>query len=348
MVMAVYNGQDYLEESIDSILKQTYPHFEFIIVNDGSQDQTKKILNSITDPRVKVYHLDENHGVSFARNLAVEKAQYDWIVLQDDDDISLPARIEEQLNYIRAHPDLISAFSMFQIIKPRKPGENTSSSSNSSARSMVAKYPYFSKNQIKKRRFYCPWICYGSAVISRQAILQAGGYDPKHIIGEDYDLFLRLLDLGNIDMVPKVLYQYRHDRYSTSRKNRAATRAAIIKISVTHIKTMFEKKGIIPAFAILASQEDLANFTKIVCPDTGIQIKFYLEYTNDKHTNNEHTNNEHIDQAFSLFEQKKINGIMVQGDFKSIQPTLTKLIYRGMTLNKNLFPLKRFRLKAIP
>ena len=338
VIMAVYNGQDYLKESIDSILNQTYPHFEFIIVNDGSRDDTAKILDNITDPRVKVYHLAENHGVSYARNFAAAKAKYEWIVLQDDDDISLPGRIEEQLRYLKAHPDLISALSMFQIIKTETP---LTDNSPIISKSMTS--PHLTRNRIKKMRFYCYWICYGTAVISRQAFLQAGGYDPQYRIGEDHDLFLRLMDLGAIGMVPGTLYQYRYDRNSISKKTLSETRAAIIKISVRHIKRMYEKNGLTPAAALLASKEDSEYFTKTVCAETGIQIKLSLRYTKDQQTDNRH-----IDQALSLFKQGIINGILVLGVLKPMQPIVNQLIHNGLTLNKNLFLLKKFMLKAIP
>lgn len=326
VVMSVYNGEDYLKKSIDSILKQTYPHFEFIIVNDGSSDHTVEILNNITDPRVKVYHLNENYGISYARNFAVENAKNRWIVLQDDDDISIPTRIEVQMNYIRNHPDVISVLSLFQLVKETVPVNGNSLRSGK-------KGPYFTRRQLKNIRLYCPWVCYGSALISKQAILQVGGYDPNCRLGEDYDLFLRLIELGPIDMVPQVLYQYQYDPNSISRRNCAKTRSAIIKISGNHIKKMYEKKGMRPCFAILGSIGGCKNFIKNVCPETGIQIKLCLDCTDD----------DHLAQALALFKQKKINGIIVLGRVNPGQQILRRLIRNGMTLNLNLFHLKDFR-----
>ncbi len=333
VVMATYNGQDYLEESIDSILKQTYPYFEFIIVNDGSRDQTPGILNNIKDPRVRVYHLAENYGVSYARNFAFAKAQYDWVFLQDDDDISLPHRIEEQLNYLNAHPELISVFSRFRIVKAATPpGENSSFGSWSLTS------PCLTLNRIKKERYCCYWLCYGSAAILRPAFMKAGGYDLRYRIGEDYDLFLRLLELGEIAMVPEVLYQYRYHRYSTTKKNPAETRAALITVSANHIRRIYEKNNISPVFAVFAAREDLEKFTGITCPETGLQVRLGLEHTND-----EETDNEKVNQASSLFTQKKINGVILLGHFKHMQSIIRKFKYQGMTLNKDLFLLKKFR-----
>src|SRR3954462_8327055 len=71
VVMSVYNGEEYLMDSIDSILNQTYTDFEFIIVNDGSTDQTRQMLDVIDDNRVRVYHLEKNYGLSYGLNFGI-------------------------------------------------------------------------------------------------------------------------------------------------------------------------------------------------------------------------------------------------------------------------------------
>ena len=80
IVMAVYNGQEYLQEAVDSILCQTYTGFELIIINDASTDRTRELLAQITDKRVKVIHLEENKG-SFALNLGIERRSGKWIAI---------------------------------------------------------------------------------------------------------------------------------------------------------------------------------------------------------------------------------------------------------------------------
>lgn len=326
VAMAVYNGEEFLEESINSILKQTYQDFEFIIVNDGSLDKTKQMLDNITDPRVKIYHLAKNYGVSYARNFAINKAKSRWIVLQDNDDISIPTRIEELMNYIKDHPDVICVFSMRQLITANTP------LSEKSLRSLKNKInPCLTRQQIKLRKFYCPRICYGTAILSRKAILQAGGYDTKYKIGEDYDLFLRLVELGPIDMVPKILYQYRYNTDSASRRNLFETHASIIRISINRIKKMFKNKGELPNFALIGLKTDCENFIKTICPDCGIQIKLCLNNLDEGHLN----------QAYELYKQREINGIIVLDGIKQLKPVLIRLIQKGMTLNKNLFHLKR-------
>lgn len=103
-------------EAVNSILAQTYQAFEFIIVNDGSSDSTAALLSSIQDSRVKIIHKKKNRGLADALNKAIKKSEGDWIVRQDADDISLPHRLEEQVKYIQAHPDVMMVCSQIQCI----------------------------------------------------------------------------------------------------------------------------------------------------------------------------------------------------------------------------------------
>lgn len=329
VIMAVYNGEDYLEESINSILQQTYPYFEFIIVNDGSSDGTAEILNNITDKRVKVYHLYKNRGVSYARNYAVKKANTRWLVLQDHDDISVPERIEVQLKYMQEHPELVAAFSMFQQFKEEL-------TFHQAHLKLLQTGPFFTTRQLKERRFFCPWVCYGSALIARQAFLQAGGYDNSCFLGEDFDLFLRLMELGPVAMIPRVLYLYRYNPHSISKRNRRETRRAVIKISTNHILKMYAAKYIDPTFLIIGSPWDCQNFMTHIYPGTGMEIISCLDSNNDAT----------LTRAFSLFKQKIINGIIVLGGTKRNRYLINQLVRRGMTLNINLFHLKKFRRKG--
>ncbi|MEW9669180.1 glycosyltransferase family 2 protein [Ammoniphilus sp. 3BR4] len=155
VVMAVFNGEDYLQEAVNSILKQTYRNFEFIIINDGSHYHTKEILDRIPDPRVKTYHFRKNRGVSFGRNFGIQKAIGRWIVLQDDDDISHPTRIEQQLRYIKSNPGLVAAGCLVQFIEGKTPvGEEF-------LKRHERKIDQFrTRKLINIRRFYGPPFCF--------------------------------------------------------------------------------------------------------------------------------------------------------------------------------------------
>ena len=103
VVMAVKDGEDYVREAVDSILNQTYQNFEFIIINDGSQDATVEILEKYSDPRIKILH-QENCGLAKSLNRGLKEARGKYIARQDHDDISLPDRLVKQVHFLEKNP----------------------------------------------------------------------------------------------------------------------------------------------------------------------------------------------------------------------------------------------------
>lgn len=104
VVMAVKNGGNLVGEAIESILKQTYTDFEFIIINDGSTDNTLETIGRFHDPRIRSIS-QENQGLSKSLNCGIRLSRGRFIARQDHDDLSLPKRLEKQLAYLEAHPN---------------------------------------------------------------------------------------------------------------------------------------------------------------------------------------------------------------------------------------------------
>ena len=97
VIMSVYNGERYLWEAVESILGQTFTDFEFIIIDDGSTDQTAKILRAIGDERVRIFFNEKNIGLAGSLNRGLGLARGEYVARMDADDISLPARLEKQV-----------------------------------------------------------------------------------------------------------------------------------------------------------------------------------------------------------------------------------------------------------
>jgi glycosyltransferase involved in cell wall biosynthesis len=104
VIMAVKNGGHEVRQAVESILNQTLTDFEFIIINDGSTDETLKVLAEYQDPRIHVYS-QENEGLARSLNRGLSLAVGTYIARQDHDDISLPTRLEKQVAYLKNHPD---------------------------------------------------------------------------------------------------------------------------------------------------------------------------------------------------------------------------------------------------
>lgn len=107
VIMPTYNRQKFLPRAIDSILAQTYKDFEFIIVDDGSTDNSIHLLKDYAqkDERIRVIRNKENKGISYSRQLGLNAARGKYIAIMDSDDVSLPIRLEKQVTYMENHPD---------------------------------------------------------------------------------------------------------------------------------------------------------------------------------------------------------------------------------------------------
>ena len=107
VLMAAYHGAAFLRETIDSLLAQTMPDFEIVVVDDCSKDDTPAVLAAIDDPRLRVFRAQRNGGPAVARSIAMGHARGRFIAGLDQDDLCHPDRFARQLAYLDAHPDVV-------------------------------------------------------------------------------------------------------------------------------------------------------------------------------------------------------------------------------------------------
>ena len=204
VVMLVYNGSLYLREAIESILAQTLTDFELLIINDGSTDDSLAIINSYADSRLRVICNEKNVGESASRNIGLENAQGEYIAILDCDDVSLPQRLEKQLQFMKAYPQIGVSGSWVSTI-----GEQGS---------QLWQYPTHPEKLRCELLFHN--VLANSSVMMRRNILlnngiryQSLGYAP------DYALWVKLVQhnilLANI---PEVLVYYRVHAAQLSRQ----------------------------------------------------------------------------------------------------------------------------------
>ncbi|MBR0239487.1 MAG: glycosyltransferase [Thermoguttaceae bacterium] len=199
VVMSVYNGERYLALAIESILKQTFNDFEFIIVDDGSTDRSQKIIRKYEkkDSRIRVL-VQENQGLAAALNNGIAMARGKYIARMDDDDISLPNRLELQYNYMEAHSEIVASSGLAIIInKWGDEYEEWRTEENSS--------------KIDSRHIDegCTSLCHPASIIRKAAWEAVGGYSSDLKYAQDLDLWLKLGEhgvLANLS-VPLVLYR---------------------------------------------------------------------------------------------------------------------------------------------
>lgn len=198
VLLSVYNGEEFLCEAIDSILNQSFTDFEFIIVNDGSFDGTKEILDHYgkIDSRVKAYHQDKR-GLEESLNFGISISQGKYIARMDADDICHPERIKTQVVYMESHPEIGLCGSWLKII-----GEE-----------QTFIYPCTPSKIRSSMLFFNPIA--QSTVILRRSLLVDNGiqYDPNYERCEDYELWSRLSLITQFVNLPEyLLYRRLHPK----------------------------------------------------------------------------------------------------------------------------------------
>ncbi|MCB2076120.1 MAG: glycosyltransferase [Novosphingobium sp.] len=199
IAMSVYNNGPYVGEAIDSILTQTFDDFEFLIVNDGSTDGSGDVIDAraADDSRIRVIH-QENRGFVASLNRLFAEARCDWIARMDGDDISLPQRLERQVAFIRANPGYAVVGCDAYLIGPD--GKRLKKEGGEKPPTHEGIFANLEGG---------PLINHNAAMIARQPVLELGGYRPAYRHCEDYDLWLRLIDVARFANLPEELIAYR-------------------------------------------------------------------------------------------------------------------------------------------
>lgn len=203
VVMPVYNDGAYLAQAIQSILQQTFSHFEFIIIYNPSRDNSLSIIKSFSDPRIRVVanttHL--NLASSLNRGLRICRGQY--IARMDADDISLPRRLERQIDFMEKHPDIGACGSWIQCI-----GYNEGA---------VIALPD-TPGKIKSLLLFHSPLAHPTVIMRRELMLKYGLKYPSSFQGaEDYQLWSDMVQHFHLANIPEVLLNYRMHAEQASR-----------------------------------------------------------------------------------------------------------------------------------
>lgn len=222
--MPAYNAEKYIKEAIDSILNQTFKDFEFIIVNDGSKDSTKNIIESYADPRIKIINHGTNQGIYSSRSDGLKMARGEFIAILDSDDISMKNRLEEQLDFMLNHPDIAVVGSWMETIDVESGKTHILKLERDPA---IIKWMHILKNQILN----------SSSFFRKKIIDEIGYYRKEYEYAEDYDLWSRISRRYKMVNIPKVLVQYRICSKSVTRalETRKAQKQHILEIVFNNI-----------------------------------------------------------------------------------------------------------------
>ncbi|MBD5476927.1 MAG: glycosyltransferase [Lachnospiraceae bacterium] len=209
VLMAVYNCDKYLREAMDSILNQTWSDFEFIIVNDGSTDNSLQILKEYSDERIKIITYEENKGVAHARNVGLEHCTSEYVALMDADDIALPDRLKLEYEYLMEHREIDGVYAKFRNL-------------DVDGRLLEGEQPraYYNYRYVKAVMIFENTVANLTAMFRRQIVEEYQlKYDETCKIASDYRFWIDYLKYGKIVGIDKVLCYYRlrhHSLYNNS------------------------------------------------------------------------------------------------------------------------------------
>ena len=200
VVIATYNRANYLAETIDSVLGQSFQKFELILVDDGSTDETRRILAPYGS-RVR-YLYQENRGPSAARNLGARNASAGWISIQDSDDLCLPNHLETLYGYADKHPESGMVFANGSYLGGPAHNRETiipAAKSRRLADQGVRLEDLFDKSIVRLQ----------AALISKRCYDDVGGHDESLRISMDLDLTFRLISRYPVAYLDEVVFSYR-------------------------------------------------------------------------------------------------------------------------------------------
>ncbi|WP_417860172.1 glycosyltransferase family 2 protein [Winogradskyella sediminis] len=209
VIISVYNKEELIAQTIQSVLNQTFQDFEIIVVNDGSTDKSEAIINSFKDHRIKLFSIS-NQGASNARNTGIKKATSDYIALLDGDDTWETTYLQYMFDAIRKFPDL----KIFTAAIAQKYENKVISVPYSFKQTeLYGVYDYFKASQ------KYTLLTSSSVVFNISVIEKSGFFNTSLLTGEDTDMWIRLGLHFQILFINKLLAYYHHNIYSLSNTN---------------------------------------------------------------------------------------------------------------------------------
>lgn len=218
VLLPVYNSARFLADAIESILSQSFGGFEFLIIDDGSRDKSPNIIKKYAerDKRIKVITHPKNRGLVTTLNEGVRVAKGKYIARQDADDISLPVRLEKQVEYLQKHPEVGLVGANYQVIDDNGVVVNATN---------IFTHP----QDLALAEIFSNQFGHGT-IMARAHQLRQHTYDPDFSHAEDYDLWTRLARETKIANLKEILYLWRlHESGVTARKA-AEMRAQVQRI----------------------------------------------------------------------------------------------------------------------
>jgi len=248
VLMPVYNSEKYVSAAIRSILNQTFRDFELLILNDGSTDDSEKIIKEFDDSRIVYLVNPVNLGLALTRNRLIENARGNYLAIMDSDDLSFPSRLERQLKFLKRNPAFGVVGTSCIIID--KNDKRIGKIHHSTRADRIPSILFF-KNYFVQ-----------SSVMIRSSILPLSPYDPKLPPVEDYGLWIRLSKVTRMFSLTESLIKYR-----VHGGNISITRKDLLK---TNLRTVLSEQ--ITRLQITPTEEELEIQLNLTEPSPAFEM----------------------------------------------------------------------------
>ncbi|MBI3520540.1 MAG: glycosyltransferase [Bacteroidetes bacterium] len=279
VVMSVYNGESYLRDAIDSVLQQSFTDFEFIIINDGSKDNSLSIIRSYDDQRMVLVDNDGNKGLIYSLNKGIELSKGKYIARMDADDLCLPERFKKQVDFLESHPTI-------GVV-----GCDYISFNNAQSTTVTSIYK---SNEIKSFLLFTATMCHPTLMLRKQVLMDhhlSYSENAKHV--EDYDLWTRMALHTDFCNLNQVLFKYRDHAQQVSRQYRDIQLKNSNNVQESYLKNL----GFVYTEQELSTHFLIASNARIQAKENVIQIEKWL---------------------LSLIDQNITKKIIAEAEFKSV------------------------------
>jgi len=211
VIIPAYNSEKYIGETIVSVLNQTYKNFELIVVDDGSTDNTLDIVKQYEkkDPRIKYFKITHSGRPSVPLNNGIDFARGQFIAFLDNDDLWYKEKLSEQIAYFNKNPDFVFVYSMSVTF-----GDASLFSPYYEVLPLTFRAAKSRDDLLKKGNSILP----STVLVKSAKFIEAGKFDEDpNLITHDYDMWLRLSELGNFGFIPRFHCKYRVHKNQLSR-----------------------------------------------------------------------------------------------------------------------------------
>jgi glycosyltransferase involved in cell wall biosynthesis len=268
VVIASYNHERYIAETIRSVLNQTYQDFEIVITDDGSQDGTVEEIRKIADPRITVTAFGRNEGACIAFNISIAKSRGEYIAVLNSDDAFMSEKLEKQVQFLDEHPEIGAVFSRAIIID--EDGNDIDDREN--------QYSYISTHTNKTRH---EWLrhyfylgsspCHPSILIRKECYETVGTYNPRLAQIPDVDFWVRLCMKYDIHIIPEKLVKFRFRDLAANQSGDKPEKG---------IRMHYERRHVVENYLRLTTKEEFVKVfpeaEQLFSPLSDELIPFYL------------------------------------------------------------------------